>query len=93
PAPVLMFSGGVDPATPPRHATEVANAMGEKVRHIVVPNAGHGILRLGCASDIVFKFIDHKQDAPALKVDAACLSNIPRPKAFVPLSAALEGGS
>ena len=88
--PVLMFSGGVDPATPPRHADAVAKALGDQVRHVLVPKAGHGILRLGCTSDMVFKFIDNKVDADALKVDAACLANIPRPSAFVPLSATLE---
>ena len=88
-APVLMFSGGIDPATPPRHADVTAKALGDKVRHIVVPKAGHGILRLGCTSDMVFKFIDNKLDAEALKIDAACLANIPRPKAFVPLGSSM----
>lgn len=88
-APILMFSGGIDPATPPRHADQVARALGAKVRHIQVPEAGHGILRLGCSSDIVFKFIDNKVEADALKVDATCLSNIPRPTAFVPLGDAM----
>lgn len=89
-APVLMFSGGVDPATPPRHADQVAKALGDKVRHVQVPQAGHGILRLGCTSDMVFKFIDNKVEADALKIDAACLANIPRPKAFVPLGASMQ---
>ena len=88
-APVLMFSGGIDPATPPRHAEQTAKALGDKVRHILVPKAGHGILRLGCTSDMVFKFIDNKVEAEALKIDAACLANIPRPKAFVPLGASM----
>lgn len=93
PAPILMLSGGLDPATPPRHATEVAKALGDKVRHVVVANAGHGILRLGCTSDLVFRFIDQQQEALALKPDAACLSNIPRPRTFVPMSATLGGKS
>lgn len=88
-APVLMFSGGADPATPPRHAELVAKALGDKVRQVVVAKAGHGILRLGCTSDLVFKFLDNKVEADALKVDAACLANIPRPKAFVPLGATM----
>lgn len=88
-APVLMFSGGVDPATPPRHADQVAKALGDKVRHVLVPQAAHGILRLGCTSDMVFKFIDNKVEPEALKVDATCLANIPRPKAFVPLGASM----
>jgi pimeloyl-ACP methyl ester carboxylesterase len=90
-APLLMFSGGVDPATPPRHGQEVAKALGEaQVRHIQVAKAGHGLLQLGCTRDIVFKFLDHKVDAQALQVDAACLNHIPRPSAFVPLRSSLE---
>ena len=88
-APVLMFSGGIDPATPPRHADQTAKALGDRVRHVLVPQAGHGILRLGCTSDMVFKFIDNKVEAEALKVDAGCLAHIPRPKAFIPLGASL----
>ncbi len=89
-APVLMFSGGIDPATPPQHAIQVAKSLGDKVRHVQVPKAGHGILRLGCTSDMVFKFIDNKVEAEALKIDSACLANIPRPTAFVPLGTLMQ---
>ena len=89
-APVLMFSGGIDPATPPRHADSVARSLGDMARHIVVPKAGHGILRLGCTSDLVFKFVDHRDDSQALRVDAACLAAIPRPTVFVPAGASAQ---
>ncbi len=92
-APVLMLSGGADPATPPHHAAVVAAALGKNVRHIVVDHAGHGILRLGCASDVVFKFVDNAASKDALGVDAACLAHIPRPKAFVPLRDDVKGRS
>ena len=53
PAPVatLLLSGGIDPATPPRHGERVARALGAKARHVVVPNAGHGVMAWGaCAT-------------------------------------------
>ena len=84
PAPVLLLSGGIDPATPPRHAERVAQALGTKARHEVVPNAGHGLLALPCLRDTVFRFIDAPDDAAALRVDARCAQGLPRPPAFVP---------
>ena len=86
PAPVatLLLSGGIDPATPPRHAERVARALGAKARHEVVPNAGHGLLALPCVRDAVFRFVDAVDDAAALGVDAGCARDIPRPPAFVP---------
>jgi hypothetical protein len=51
PAATLLLSGGIDPATPPRHGARVAQALGPKARHVVVPNAGHGLLALAaCAT-------------------------------------------
>ncbi len=86
PAPVatLLLSGGIDPVTPPRHAERVARALGANARHEVVPNAGHGLLALGCLRDVVYRFIDAPTDAQALQVDAACARAIPRPPAFRP---------
>lgn len=89
PSPVLLLSGGADPATPPRHGERVAKALAqshpERVQHIVVPEAGHGVMAIGCARDIVFRFIDAKTDAQALPQDAACAVRIPRPVAFQPV--------
>ncbi|MCW5664958.1 MAG: alpha/beta fold hydrolase [Piscinibacter sp.] len=83
-SPVLMFSGGLDPATPPRHARRVAAALGPQARSLVVGHAGHGVLGIGCAPDLLTRFIDSAEDAAALALDAACLAAIPRPPAFVP---------
>lgn len=80
----LLLSGGIDPATPPRHAQRVAQALGARARHEVVPNAGHGLLNLGCLRDVVFRFIDARTDAEALQVDASCARDIPRPPVFQP---------
>ncbi|MGD9833061.1 MAG: alpha/beta fold hydrolase [Piscinibacter sp.] len=88
PAPVLLLSGGIDPATPPRHAKRVAEALGAKAKHVVVPNAGHGLLGAGCVPDLLFRFIDAAEDATALAVDAGCATAMPRPPAYVPLAEA-----
>ena len=84
-APVLLLSGGLDPATPPRHGERVAQALGPLARHVVVPNAGHGVMGLGCMRDVVYRFIDAADDRDALGVDAGCAVAIPRPPAFQPV--------
>ena len=86
--PVLLLSGGLDPATPPRHAARIANALGPAARHVVVPNAGHSVLGVGCARDVLYRFIDAADDAAAGAVDASCLTAIPRPGVFRPIEAA-----
>ena len=58
PSPVLVLSGGIDPATPPRHGERVAHALGPLARHVVVANAGHGVLGIGCMRDVVYRFVD-----------------------------------
>jgi len=82
-APVLLLSGGADPATPPRHGERVAQALGGLAQHIVVPEAGHGVMGVSCMRDVIFRFIDAKTAALALPQDAACATKIPRPPAFV----------
>ena len=86
---MLAFSGTLDPVTPPRHGERVVRALGEVgagglARHVVVPNAGHGVLGVGCASDVMQRFVDAESDAEALAVDAGCLMRLPRPPAFEP---------
>jgi pimeloyl-ACP methyl ester carboxylesterase len=85
PVPVLLLSGGIDPATPPRHGARVAQALGPKAHHLVVPNAGHGVMGLGCMPEVLQRFIDAGDDAAALRVESACVSAIPRPPVFEPL--------
>jgi pimeloyl-ACP methyl ester carboxylesterase len=84
-SPVLLLSGGIDPATPPRHGARVAQALGEKAQHVVVPQAGHGVMAIGCMRDVVFRFIMAASDAQALPQDASCAMHIPRPAAFLPV--------
>jgi pimeloyl-ACP methyl ester carboxylesterase len=87
-AATLVLSGGADPVTPPRHGERVAGALGAKARHVVVPEAGHGVMGLACLRDAVFRFIDAAGDDEALQVDADCARALPRPPAFVPITAA-----
>jgi fermentation-respiration switch protein FrsA (DUF1100 family) len=86
----LLLSGGADPVTPPRHAERVAKALGSRARHVVVPQAGHGVMGLGCMRDVVHKFIDAKNDGDALAVDADCAKSVPRPSAFLPVAEAAK---
>lgn len=84
PAPVLAFSGTLDPVTPPRHGERVVKALGPRARHVVVPNAGHGVMAIGCTREVMHRFIDAEDDAQALAVDTGCLARLPRPPAFEP---------
>ena len=86
-AATLVLSGGADPVTPPRHGARVAVALGAKARHVVVAQAGHGVMGIGCMRDVMFRFIDAESDDEALKVDADCARTLPRPSAFVPVTA------
>ncbi len=84
PAATLVLSGGLDPVTPPRHGERVAKALGAKAKHVVVPNAGHGVMGIGCMRDVLYRFVDAASDDDALKVDASCVTAIPRPPMFAP---------
>jgi pimeloyl-ACP methyl ester carboxylesterase len=88
PAATLVLSGGLDPVTPPRHGERAAKALGVKARHVVVPNAGHGVMGIGCMRDVLYRFVDAASDDDALKVDVACVTAIPRPPMFVPIDLA-----
>lgn len=81
-AATLVLSGGLDPATPPRHGDRVTRQLGALARHVVVPNAGHGVMAIGCMRDLLFRFVDAASDTEALAIDAACVTAIPRPPMF-----------
>ena len=87
PTPTLLFSGGIDPATPPRHGARVDAALGPSAQHVIVRNAGHSVLGVGCARDLLYRFIDAADDSAATALDASCVKAIPRPGVFVPMSA------
>jgi pimeloyl-ACP methyl ester carboxylesterase len=78
--PVLLLSGGIDPATPPRHAQQVAQTL-THARHFVAPRVGHGVSLRGCAPRLVESFVK----TPAAPLDGKCLERIPRPLFVLPL--------
>jgi pimeloyl-ACP methyl ester carboxylesterase len=82
----LVLSGGLDPVTPPRHGQRVVDALGAVAKHVVVENAGHGVMQLGCMADVVFQFVNASDETQALQVDFACAQKIPRPLFFEPVS-------
>ena len=82
--PVLILSGGLDPATPPRHGESIAQRLGN-AKHIIAPNLGHGISAQGCAPMLVSRFI---RDASSDRVDGQCLTRIPAPNFFAAIDPA-----
>lgn len=55
-------------------------------------DTGHGVLGLGCAQDVVFRFIRAGRGVTLENVDAACLERVPYPTPFVPAEIVLENG-
>jgi pimeloyl-ACP methyl ester carboxylesterase len=79
--PVMIFSGGLDPATPPRHGELVAATLPNS-RHFVAPQIAHGVSLHGCAPRLVEQFV---RKGSAAEVDGKCLQRIPRPLFVLPL--------
>jgi pimeloyl-ACP methyl ester carboxylesterase len=79
--PALILSGGIDPATPPRHGEAVLKTL-RNGRHVVAPHIGHGVSLRGCAPRLVESFI---RTADARGLDTGCLERIPRPLFMLPL--------
>jgi len=79
--PTLILSGGIDPATPPRHGAMVASTL-PNARHFVAPHIGHGVSLHGCAPRLIESFI---RKGSAREIDGACLERIPRPLFVLPL--------
>ncbi|MEP7070396.1 MAG: alpha/beta hydrolase, partial [Usitatibacter sp.] len=84
--PTLIFSGGIDPATPPRHGDQVAATL-PNARHFVAPQVGHGVSLHGCAPRLVESFI---RAGNARALDGRCLERIPRPLFVLPLGVQLD---
>lgn len=84
--PALVLSGGIDPATPPRHGETAAKSL-RNARHLVAPHVGHGVSLRGCAPRLVESFI---RKADAKDLDASCLERIPRPLFMLPLGVSKE---
>jgi pimeloyl-ACP methyl ester carboxylesterase len=80
-SPVLLLSGGLDPATPPRHGARVAERLGN-ARHVVSPYLGHIVSANGCAPTQIARFI---RDAAFDNLDTGCLTRLPAATFFVPI--------
>jgi len=77
-APVLIFSGNMDPVTPPKYGEQVARYLPNS-KHVVIPQAGHGVDGLtdpGCIDRIAIEFLD-KGDAKNL--DVSCVDQMAPP--------------
>ncbi|HEY0017744.1 MAG TPA: alpha/beta hydrolase [Longimicrobium sp.] len=76
--PVLLISGALDPATPPRSG-EMAAAAFPNHLHVVVPHAGHaygGMEGAACVDSIVVRFY---RQGSVRGLDPSCVSNVRRP--------------
>ncbi len=76
--PVLIFSGQMDPVTPPQRGEEVARTLPNS-RHILVAQAAHGMEGLSnqdCVDGLILEFMD-KADPKAL--DATCVEKMVPP--------------
>jgi pimeloyl-ACP methyl ester carboxylesterase len=77
--PVLILSGDLDPATPPRWGEEVARHL-SRGRHVVAAGAAHNVLPRGCAADIVAQFLEAGDGSD---LDLSCFENSRRPPFFL----------
>ena len=76
--PVLIFSGNMDPVTPPKYGEQVAAHLPNS-RHVVIPEGGHGPFGLsdpGCIDRIAIEFLN-KGDTTNL--DVSCVERMARP--------------
>ncbi|HTN49894.1 MAG TPA: alpha/beta fold hydrolase [Burkholderiaceae bacterium] len=83
--PVLILSGGLDPATPPRHGAALAQRLGGRARHVVSPYLGHGVSAQACAPRLISQFV---RSADAASLDTTCLERLPAPAFFEPVESA-----
>ena len=77
-APVLIFSGNMDPVTPPNYGEEVARHL-PKSRHVIIPEAGHGADGLtdpGCIDQIAIEFLDNGDPK---NLDVSCVERMAPP--------------
>jgi pimeloyl-ACP methyl ester carboxylesterase len=77
-APVLIFSGNMDPITPPKYGEEIARHLPNS-RHVIIAEAGHAVSGLtdpDCIDRIAIEFLD-KGDAKNL--DVSCVEKMASP--------------
>jgi pimeloyl-ACP methyl ester carboxylesterase len=77
-APVLIFSGNMDPVTPPKYGEEVARHLPNS-RHVIIPAAGHnvdGLTDPDCMDRIAIEFLNN---GDAKNLDVSCVERMAPP--------------
>ncbi len=69
--PALLFSGGMDPVTPPAYGTEVARGLPNS-RHVVAPGYGHIVSVHACGPRLLATFVD---DAGSARLASSCVAH------------------
>ncbi len=82
--PTLLFSGQLDPVTPPRYGDEVAKNL-SNARHLVLTGQGHNVINTGCAPQVVKHFIE---DISPKTLDATCLKRVQATPTFIDFNGA-----
>lgn len=78
--PVLLLSGGADPATPPRHGEALRSQL-KNARHLIAPHLSHGVAHYGCAPELIHRFM---RQASFDNIEDTCLKQIPAVPFFSP---------
>ena len=76
--PVLIFSGNMDPITPPQRGEEIAKYLPNS-RHVIIQQAGHGVDGLsdpGCIDRII---IDFMEKGSVARLDTSCVERMVAP--------------
>ena len=77
-APVLIFSGYMDPVTPPERGEEVASHLPNS-RHVVIPHGAHGmdgLTNVACFDKLVLEFL---AKGSAHDLDTSCIEQLRAP--------------
>ena len=75
-SPVLIFSGYMDPVTPPERGEEVASHLPNS-RHVIIPHGGHGIeglTNIECLDKLMLEFLARGN---AKELDTTCVRASP----------------
>ncbi len=86
--PTLLFSGTLDPITPPAYGILAARTL-SRSQHVIVPGVGHGASIHGCAPELMASFLD-TADPDAL--DTGCVADLHRPPFFVSYAGTVLAG-
>lgn len=76
--PVLLLSGGNDPATPAAYAEQILPGL-SRAKHLILQGQGHGQIAIGCVPRLVADFI---ASASSETLDTSCIESV-RPAAFM----------